>query len=183
LVVLATIALMLVSPSIATGLLMASSTRQQAATTSRHGSQFARLATAGEGALIGHLYIPIEGDYRFDQDRAYPVRMSLDGVMLLHPDAGRVMGIGNGLRVGFHRLELSGAGIPLGGLYWTTPGNAHYKELIPRLYLVGPGISWRDRSAIAIARWSWLLWVAGGTMVLFLALRQASCGTASQPDA
>jgi hypothetical protein len=130
--------------------------------------------------LDGKLFIPIKGDYTFYQQGPPGTQIFLDGRPVFRgPPAELGSGVSD-LDVGFHGLagETRAAG-QFNTLYWTTPGNAHYKEPIPERYLAGPTITWRDRLAIHLAHSKWVVWVAA--LVLFLAVyarpnRPANCG-------
>jgi hypothetical protein len=114
--------------------------------------------------LAGSLYVPLKGEFTFYQHGPHGPLASqfvLDGQPLITSHNGRV-----GMRVisldtGFHRFDVrSDSPGRFGMLYWTTPGNARYKELVPREYLTSRDASTRERLAIAVTRWRWLVWAA-----------------------
>ncbi len=127
--------------------------------------------------LIGKLYIPLKGDYLFYQQGWPGTQFILDSRPLLQGvEAGISAKLVQSLDVGFHKLEIEGS---VSGhfniLYWTTPGNAHYKEPIPRCYLAGPGAAWRERAAIAVENWNWIVWVLAVVGLLYLPVHPSCC--------
>jgi hypothetical protein len=134
--------------------------------------QFRSFRQSNASRLVGSLYIPLRGDYLFYQQGPGPAQFLLDGRPIFSAVAGPAGGIVSGIEAGFHRLEIerSGPG-SLNALYWTTPGNAHYKERIPRLYLAGPQASWQRRWAVRIAHWKWSVWAVALSAFLFVVIR------------
>jgi hypothetical protein len=134
--------------------------------------QFRSFRESNASRLVGSLYIPLRGDYLFYQQGPGPAQFLLDGRPIFSAVAGPAGGIVSGIEAGFHRLEIerSGPG-SLNALYWTTPGNAHYKERIPRLYLAGPQASWQRRWAVRIAHWKWSVWAVALSAFLFVVIR------------
>ncbi|GEM_PF-2914744 len=120
--------------------------------------------------LSGTLYAPLKGEYTFLQHGPFgppATEFVLDGQPLFASHNGRV-----GVRVlaidaGFHSLDVrSAAPGRFNSLYWTTPGNAHYKERVPREYLTSRPANGRERLAIAVTRWQWLVWAAIAVILL-----------------
>jgi hypothetical protein len=126
---------------------------------------------ANEGRWVGHLYVPVQGDYVFFQ-QGPASQFFLAGRPLFSAQTGPVaVGLANQVQVGFHRLEIdAGEAGRVNTLYWTTPGNAHYKEPIPRQYLASPTVKREDRWAIALAHWKWFVWTVTIATFLFLAI-------------
>jgi len=167
---LATCLVALAAPEVVIRLLLADSADHSQDSATQLPPQLRRLQPDRTGVrLTGKLYIPIKGDYSFYQQGPPGTQFYLNG----RPIFGRSpaeLGIAlSHLDVGFHSLgaETRAAG-RYNTLYWTTPGNAHYKEPIPRVYLASPAATWAERAAIELAHWKWLVWTV--TVVVFLCL-------------
>ncbi len=157
--------LLAASPSVLIRLAAARGDRRFTAPDVQVPSQFHGLAgDASLHRLTGSLYVPLKGEFTFYQhgpDGPLATEFLLDGHPLFVGHNGRVGVRAISLDNGFHSLELrsSRAG-RFGALYWTTPGNAHYKQPVPRAYLTSRDASTRERLAIAVTRWHWLVWLA-----------------------
>lgn len=137
------------------------------------GKQFRAFDRAGGGShWAGRIYVPLQGDYLFFQVGPPFTRFQLNGVPLFGPPTSQVaVGSANELIVGFHSLELETvSGGSTSRLYWTTPGNAHFKELVPNIYLTKRDPDWRDRGVIMLSHWKWLGWAM--VIVLFVFRRR-----------
>jgi hypothetical protein len=116
-------------------------------------------STAATGRWAGNLYVPLGGDYTFFQLGPNLSQFYLDGQPLFSVPSGAVAVGFAKLKTGFSKLEIeSGVMRRVNSLYWTTPGNAHYKEPIPRLYLASPSVTWQQEAAIDLAHWKWVMW-------------------------
>ena len=116
----------------------------------------------GQMHMVGQLYVPLSGDYRFYRS-SLSTHYRLNRTLLFgSPDVTPPMSQSvMSLERGFHQLVVQeNERDDLGCLYWTTPGNAHYKERIPHIYLVSDVVSWQAETAIELLRWKWLGWVA-----------------------
>jgi hypothetical protein len=119
--------------------------------------------------LTGKLFIPIKGDYSFYLQGPPGTQFYLDGRPIFSRPPVELGVVVSELHVGFHDLAAeSRAAGRFNTLYWTTPGNAHYKEPIPRVYLTSPSVAWADRTAIVLTHWKWVMWVSA--VVVFLGL-------------
>jgi hypothetical protein len=125
--------------------------------------------SSSNGRWTGTLYVPLSGAYVFFQQAPNVSQFYLKGHPVFPTVSGPLLiGMEQDLSVGFHRLEFDS--VPEGRsvtLYWTTPGNAHYKEPVPRLYLAGPIVSQEQQWAIALAHWKWVIWTLGIVAAIF----------------
>jgi hypothetical protein len=125
------------------------------------------------GRLTGKLYIPIKGDYSFYQQGPPGTQFYLDGRPIFGRAPAELGSVLSNLDVGFHSLAAeTRMASRFNTLYWTTPGNARYKEPIPRLYLASPAATWTERAAIVLAHWKWLVWAAAVVIFLCVGTRQ-----------
>ncbi len=171
---LGTALVLTVLPSLLTKLLLAGEREATSSLGSQTPAQFSRLpghSSPDTGKLVsalrGRLYAPLKGDYTFYELGQSRMSVVLGGRKLL-PARLPTDPVTVSLDVGFHQLEIrnSGFATEFSRLYWTTPGNAHYKEPVPRLYLTGPTVTWQARWAIAVTHWKWLAFVGVGVVLL-----------------
>jgi hypothetical protein len=128
--------------------------------------------------LAGNLYIPIKGDYTFYQQGPPGTQFFLDGNALFQGPAERGV-IVPGLDVGYHKFNVEARAVgQFNTIYWTVPGNAHYIEPIPRVYVAGPQLRVRDQTAVVLAHWRWLVCLAA-VVVLLLAFALPAAPTAT----
>jgi hypothetical protein len=119
--------------------------------------------------LFGRLYVPLNGDYTFYEQGPSGMHVNLDGRAIFPELSPTARAYVPNLEAGFHNLDIetrSPGSFDL--LYWTTPGNAYYKQRVPSLYLTSPTVTWRDRWAITISHWKWLWWAMTAVVWLFL---------------
>jgi hypothetical protein len=162
----------LLAVSVTTGLQWVLVAQERDAVVSDVPGQFRSFRELNSSRLVGSLYIPLRGDYLFYQQGAAPAQFLLDGRPLFsaitRPASGGVAGI----EPGFHRLDIDRSATgTVNVLYWTTPGNAHYKERIPQLYLASPQATWQRRWAVRIAHWKWSVWAIAISAFLYVATR------------
>ncbi|MBI3467386.1 MAG: hypothetical protein HY000_30625 [Planctomycetes bacterium] len=137
--------------------------------------QFSRMATVPSGSrLFGELYVPIKGDYAFYQQGPPGTQVYLDGRAIFAGGTASAMSYAPKLEAGFHSLDLeTRAPGSFNVLYWTTPGNAYYKQPVPLVYVAGRVVTWKDRAAIVVAHWKWLWWAAMVVAFLFVLSRDS----------
>jgi len=116
------------------------------------------------GRLYGYLYAPLTGQYTFYRAGGNLTAMTVGQTQLFHARVFRPhMKYGPlSLTKGFHRVVIGPSYGGLGAydeLYWTTPGNAHYKELVPCYYLVRTDKKPLVKLAVAWTEWRWLIWL------------------------
>lgn len=164
----------LAAPSMLESWLVRGENNQDAVPGGRMPRHFHRLyRDRSDMRLTGRLYIPIRGDYTFYQQGPPGTQMYLDGRAIFRGAPAQIGSMVSELDVGFHGLEVeSRSAGHFNALYWTTPGNAHYKEPIPRVYLSSPNVTWLERWAIVVVHWKWVAWVLAILGVLFVSARQ-----------
>jgi hypothetical protein len=173
------------SPCLLSNLLIARWTAELQPSGTPMPAQFRRMTLDESGDLLsGHLYVPLGGEYILYQHGPRPAQFYLDNEPLFRTVSDGRRPVVRDLSVGFHRFAMRPEpGGSFNALYWTTPGLAHYKEPVDRLYLTGPDVTWRDRAAIAVAHWRWAVWVVVGALVLFAISRGAQNGPTLEPSA
>jgi hypothetical protein len=166
-------------PSLAERLLLAQSSSKSSTSWESLPEQFQEFRTPpGTGTATGQLYAPLRGNYSFFQLGPTPTQFYIDGVPIFTHRSGIVdVGTAKIETTGLHRLDAeSDATGRLNTLYWTTPGSAFYKQLVPRLYLTAPTMSWQQHAAILVAHWKWALWVIAIAFCLFVTVTPQQAG-------
>jgi hypothetical protein len=164
-------------------LLIARTSSLESNQTARLPKQFWSMRLNTSNRLSGSLHAPVRGDYVFYRQAPGMTQVYLDSQPVFSTLAGAAVAGVVKLEAGFHRLELDGiSSEPASLLYWTIPGNAHYKQQIPRLYLAGAPVAVEQRLAIALAHWKWLLIAIGVTGCLFFGLSGTPKADATSPS-